>query len=282
MENKTQDLRQSIRIYKNDLVQKYFHLRINQTNSPYQVLFKPGEYKILFILSHMRSGSSLLTHLLISNPAIIGYGETHIQYSSEADFKRLIYQAYWQSQEFRKFDDLQNLKMNHQYILDKVLHGNKFLKEDFLTSENLYVIFLVREPKRTMVSMLDQKPHWSEEDAVTYYNGRLLELERYSKIINSKERTLLLTHDQIINQSELVFQGLQNFLGTEAGFSEEYKILKTTGMRSVGDFKENIKSGRIVKKERELSIVISPHIVETAENSFRQSLEYLSSNSRTI
>jgi hypothetical protein len=230
----------------------------------------------------MRSGSSLLTHLLISNPAIIGYGETHIQYSSEADFKRLIYQAYWQSQEFRKFDDLQNLKMNHQYILDKVLHGNKFLKEDFLTSENLYVIFLVREPKRTMVSMLDQKPHWSEEDAVTYYNGRLLELERYSKIINSKERTLLLTHDQIINQSELVFQGLQNFLGTEAGFSEEYKILKTTGMRSVGDFKENIKSGRIVKKERELSIVISPHIVETAENSFRQSLEYLSSNSRTI
>ena len=53
-------------------------------------------------------------------------------------------------------------------------------------------------------------------------------------------------------------------------------------MRSIGDFKENIKSGRIVKKERELSIVISPHIVETAENSFRQSLEYLSSNSRTI
>ncbi len=282
MENKTQDLRQSIRIYKNDLVQKYFHLRINQTNSPYQVLFKPGEYKILFILSHMRSGSSLLTHLLISNPAIIGYGETHIQYSSEADFKRLIYQAYWQSQEFRKFDDLQNLKMNHQYILDKVLHGNKFLKEDFLTSENLYVIFLVREPERTVASMLDQKPHWSEDDAVRYYNGRLVELERYSKIINSKERTLLLTHDQIINQSELVFQGLQNFLGTEVGFSEEYKILKTTGMRSVGDFKENIKSGRIVRKNRELNIVISPEAIHSTNYKFTQCLGYLSKFCTTL
>jgi hypothetical protein len=282
MEDKTQDLRQSIRIYKNDLVQKYFNFRINQTNSPYQVLFKPGEYKILFILSHMRSGSSLLTHLLISNPAIIGYGETHTQYSSEADFKRLIYQAYWQSQEFRKFDDLQNLKMSHQYILDKVLHGNKFLKEDFLTSENLYVIFLVREPERTIASMLDQKSHWREDDAVRYYNGRLAELERYSQIINSKERTLLLTHDQIINQSELVFQGLQNFLGTEVGFSEEYKILKTTGMRSIGDFKENIKSGRIVRKNRELNIVVSPEAIHSTNLKFTQCLGYLSKSCTTL
>lgn len=277
-----QYLRNSIRVYKNELIQNYFKYRINQSKSPYQVLFKPESYQILFILSHMRSGSSLLTHLLITNPEVIGYGETHIQYRSEADFRKLIYQVYWQSQDFRKLGDLENLKMNHRYVLDKVLHNNKFLQKDFLKSENIYVIFLLREPQRTVASMLDQKPHWSEDDAVQYYNGRLSALEEYAQIINNRKRTLLITHDQIINQSQAVFQGLQNFLATQTGFSEEYKILKTTGKRSIGDFKENIKAGRIVRKNRELNIEVSPQALDLTNHKFQQCLERLSQSCTTL
>jgi LPS sulfotransferase NodH len=39
-------------------------------------------YEFVHILSHMRSGSTLLAHLLASHPEIIGYGETHIRYRS--------------------------------------------------------------------------------------------------------------------------------------------------------------------------------------------------------
>ena len=28
--------------------------------------------------------------------------------------------------------------MHHKYVLDKILHNNKFLSSDFLVSENLY------------------------------------------------------------------------------------------------------------------------------------------------
>ena len=277
-----QYLRNSIRVYKNKLIQNYFKYRINQGKSPYQVLFKPESYQILFILSHMRSGSSLLTHLLITNPQVIGYGETHIQYRSEADFRKLIYQVYWQSQDFRKLGDLENLKMKHKYILDKVLHNNKFLQKDFLKSENIYAIFLLREPQRTVASMLDQKPHWIEDDAVQYYNGRLSALEEYAQIINNRKRTLLITHDQIINQSQAVFQGLQNFLATQTGFSEEYKILKTTGMRNIGDFKENIKAGRIVRKNRELKVEVSPQALDLTNHKFQQCREILSQFCTTL
>ena len=38
-------------------------------------------YELLFVLGHMRSKSSLLVHLLNSNPEVLGYGETHIGYT---------------------------------------------------------------------------------------------------------------------------------------------------------------------------------------------------------
>jgi hypothetical protein len=230
----------------------------------------------------MRSGSSLLTHLLITNPDIIGYGETHIQYNSEADFKRLMCQAYWYSQEFRKVEHLQNLRMNHKYILDKVLHDNKFTNEDFLKSENIYVIFLLREPDRTLASMLDQKPHWQESDAVSYYNKRLASLIRYAQIINDPARTLLTTYEQIVNESNRVFTGLHSFLDTSQGFSEEYKILKSTGMRGVGDFKENIKAGHIVRKKRDLNIELSPEALETTQAQYQQCFSSLAQACQTM
>ena len=36
--------------------------------------FKNKPYKFLFVMGHIRSGSSLLMHILATNPEIIGYG----------------------------------------------------------------------------------------------------------------------------------------------------------------------------------------------------------------
>jgi hypothetical protein len=213
----------------------------------------------------MRSGSSLLTHILSSNPEIIGYGETHIQYSSEQDFKQLMLKNYLNVSEFRQIKDFKNFRMNHKYILDKVLHNNKFLDHSFLTLGNVYVICLLREPQRTLSSILDLKPHWSEEKALLYYSDRLKHLETYAQIINNLDRAFFLTYEQLLNNTDLVLKKLQIFLKTKYPFTENYKILKTTGQPGVGDSKENIKAGQILRQSRELSTHVSAASINLAE-----------------
>lgn len=279
---KDSNIRQLIRVTKNEIVQNYQRFRIDTTQSPYHIIGRSQPYRILFILSHMRSGSSLLTHILNSNPDIIGYGETHIQYASEADFKRLMLKVYWQAQDFRTIKDIIKLRMHQKYILDKVLHNNKFLADDFLVSENLYSIFLLREPKRTLASIAELKPHLSEQQVLEYYAKRLSMLEHYANLINSKKRSLFITHEQLLKDTDLVFETLKNFLETRQGFSENYQLLKTTGMRDVGDHKGNIKAGRIIRTPRKLETQVSPNIEEKGMECFAQCCATLSNYCRTI
>lgn len=276
------NLRKSIRHLKNDLIYRYYHFRISKSDHPDQVLMKKEPYKVLFILSHMRSGSSLLTHILISNPEIKGYGESHIQYESEANLKSLMYKAYFHNQEFTHLRDLGKLRMNHTYILDKLLHDKKLLNKNILKLSNFYFIFLVREPQRSLMSMLDHKPHWTEEDAVSYYTQRLLSLSEYAQLINDNDRSFFLNYDQLIDKSDAVFSSLQKFLKTDESFSEKYQVLKTTGKRNVGDFKENIRSGRIIRKPRPLNFSISPYLLEKATNSFNDSYTILQQCCQTL
>lgn len=268
MSNPVTEVKQSLRQIKNDLVSQYYDIRINFQDNPYQVLFKTQPYKILFILGHMRAASSLLTHILNSNPEIIGYGETHLRYQGEADLKKLIKKVYFKLQN-------SNLNMNHTYVMDKVLHNNKFLDESFLTSPLIYTIFLVREPKRTINSIIELKSDWTQEKAANYYIARLAKLEAYSKKINNKYRCLFITHQQLINSSDSVFIALQNLLDTKIGFSEKYDVLKTTGMRWFGDQSKNITAGKIVRAQNKEQNLVSEELVQKSMTAFTQCCDTL-------
>ncbi|NEZ54424.1 sulfotransferase family protein [Adonisia turfae] len=257
--------RQRIREYKNDLVQNYFNYRIESVNQPYRVAFRAKPYRFLLLLSHMRSGSSLLTHLLTTNPEVIGYGETHTNYADADDFKGLLKKVYWQAQDFRKLGDVQNLRMNHQYVMDKVLHNKKFLNHDWLQSEQVYAIFLLREPERSLASIADLKPHWNQQDTIEYYAERMAMLVDYARLINNPERMLVVTYEQLLDNTSKVLTTLQQFLHTQAPFTEEYKVLKTTGMKGVGDPKGKIKAGKIVRSQRQLTQSFPTELVERAK-----------------
>ncbi|MEM9976169.1 MAG: sulfotransferase family protein [Cyanobacteria bacterium P01_D01_bin.2] len=257
--------RQRIREYKNDLVQTYFDYRIEAVDRPYGVAFRSKPYRFLLLLSHMRSGSSLLTHLLTTNPEVIGYGETHTNYTDANDFKTLLKKVYWQAQDFRTLGDMQNLRMNHQYVMDKVLHNKKFLDHDFLQSEQVYAIFLLREPARSLASIADLKPHWNQQDTIEYYSQRLAMLVEYAQLINNRQRMLVVSYEQLLENTPQVLMTLQNFLQTQAPFTEEYRVLKTTGMEGVGDSKGNIKAGKIVRSQRQLTQSFSAELVEQAK-----------------
>ncbi|MBT9312024.1 sulfotransferase family protein [Leptothoe kymatousa] len=257
--------RQQIRESKNDWVQNYFGYRIDAAKRPYSVAFRSSPYRFLLLLSHMRSGSSLLTHLLTTNPEVIGYGETHTNYTDAHDFKVLLKKVYWQAQEFRTLQDIQNLKMDHRYVMDKVLHNKKFLDHDFLTSDQIYGLFLLREPERSLASIADLKPHWNQQDTIEYYAERMAMLVEYARLINDPQRMLVVTYEQLLDNTPQVLTTLQQFLQTQAPFTEEYNVTKTTGMKGVGDSKGKIKAGKIVRSQRQLSQEFSPDIVERAK-----------------
>jgi hypothetical protein len=273
MGHKIQKLRESVLTLKTRATYKYYQFRINTIQDSSRIRFRKNPYRIIFIFGHMRSGSSLLVHLLNSNPEIIGYGETHLEYTSELDFKKLLFKVYWK---------LKEIDMSHQYLFDKLLHDHKLLEEKLLNLENLDTIFLIREPQRTLASILDLKPHWSEEKALNYYIQRLTTLERYAKIIDSQERSLWLDYDLLLYHSNAVFETLKDFLGTQAGFSEKYEILKTTGVRGIGDSSANIKAGQIIRNPRKLEVQISQDAIDLARKYFEQCSATLSQYCRTI
>ncbi|MGK7944112.1 MAG: sulfotransferase, partial [Microcystaceae cyanobacterium] len=227
-----------IRTLKDTLVENYFEYRIDSLSSPTRIRFRKSPYKFIFILGHMRSASSLLVHILNSHPDIIGYGETHITYQSQQDLKTLLSKVYRKNR---------NYQMNQVYALDKILHANKLIDETLLQSEDIYTIFLVREPISTLKSTLKLKSNWGEKKVVDYYTYRLKKLEAYATLINDKSHSLFLTHTQLINETQLVFDALQAFLKTKEPFSEEYEVLQTTGIKGVGDSSKNIRAGKIVR-----------------------------------
>lgn len=262
-----------VRKLKDVAIENYFKFRIFFSKNPYRVLFKKNFYKIILILSHMRSGSSLLTHILCSNPEIIGYGETHIKYSSEQDFKKLIFKVYWKRRIYQ---------MNHRYVLDKVLHNSKFLQEDFLRSQNLYAIFLLREPEYVLPSMIETKPHISETEALKSYTYRILMLENYARIINNRKRSFLLTYDQLINDSNSTFKDLKRFLNVKKDFLEEYEVFKTTGLRGIGDSVGYIKEGHIIRTPREINIQVRKELLEKGRICFNKCFSTLSNYCQTV
>ncbi|MCP2732490.1 sulfotransferase domain-containing protein [Limnofasciculus baicalensis] len=258
---------QSLRDYKNQLVNDYYNFRITTPQNPYTIALRGNPYQILFILSHMRSGSSLLSHLLITNPEIIGFGETHVEYDSNQDLKTLL---------LRVYQNTRQLRMDHKYVLDKLLHDKKLLDETILFSEEVRAIFLIREPKRALASILTLKPHWNENQAIEYYSTRLATLEKYAKLIDNKKRSLFITHEQILDNTQSVFKVMQDFLEVKQPFSEEYQVLSMTGTRGIGDYSENIKSGRIIRKNKTSETAISSELIAQGLQSFAQCCATLS------
>jgi len=250
--------------YAQRLLYHYYSLAIPAQKTPTK----------LFILSHMRSGSSLLTHILNTNPEIAGYGETHIEYSSQKEFYALIAKVHVY---LRKFI------VSEKYILDKILHNDRLANTKLLTKEpRIYGIFLVREPQRSLASLMKLWSDWDENTALNYYTSRLHNLVSYAKLINDKSRSILLTYDQLVQESDQVLLALQKFLDVGQPFSSEYEVLPTTGLKYIGDSSANIKAGKIIKTSHDSKVKITPALLEQGWQAFHDCHAALSKSCSVI
>jgi hypothetical protein len=228
------------------------------------------KFEYIFILSHMRSGSSLLTHLLADNPEICGYGETGIRYSSHRDFDLLIGKVMYNLRQFPRF-------RKERYVMDKLLH-DQLLEPDnvhLLSNERCRVIFLIREPQGALASLVNLEKlnslRLGEKGSFDYYVARLATIERYAEEITRFCPCLVVTYDQILHQTTETLDSLRQFLELSQPLRESYHRLPTTGRLGVGDGSSNIRSGYILRGERSSgNTPISPSLLNDAQDAFER------------
>lgn len=224
--------------YARDLLLAYYGL----------VLHLRKSYQYIHLLTHPRSGSTLLSHLLVSNPDIIGIGETKLVYSKISDLKKLPAHVALGLYRFP-------LLGNEKYVLDKLVHDHLIAADDLadMYKNNSCVIFLLREPSDTLNSMsrlpwVSQKPD-REKFVTNSYVTRINTIRRYSQQLERSEckRRAVVTFEQIVYHTDAAFRLLENLLELSHPLSESYELLRTTGRWAYGDSSNNIKSGHIIR-----------------------------------
>src|SRR5271169_4020464 len=104
-------------------------------------LFKLHRY--LLILSHARSYTTLLCHILGSHRQISGYGETRMPYETAVDLYRLNAKACEDG----------NYRSDCEYVLDKLLYDDLTVSDTILGMPRVVPIFVIREPEPTIASL---------------------------------------------------------------------------------------------------------------------------------
>ena len=213
-----------------------------------------NNYFYAFILGHMRSGSTLLTHIIASNPNFVSAGETHVTYRTSADLSRL---AVITCQRLRR------LKLTATYVVDQINH-NYVSDETFSSPLIRNFVILIRAPDATLKSMISTF-HWDQQVALECYVDRLSELEKCGEIL--KEKALLVEYDDLIDRTEETLAVLTEYFHVTPPFKKNYAMLGTTGR--FGDPSSNIRVGSIVRTQSH-TVPIDPQILIQASVAFNQ------------
>lgn len=243
------------------------------------------EPRLLLILSHQRSGSTLLLHCLNTHPLVMGYGETLMTYRRPSDLYCLPTKVALRLR--RPFPAA-------KYFLDKLLYDELLADERLLQLPRVYAIFLLRDPAQALPSLISapklagwvQRPEANRDyvdqaNCERYYSGRLATLARYGQLVD-RDRSLFLTYDDIINHTPSVFGALSALLEVENCFSEHYRVGPTTGVAGLGDVSTHIREGQIKRDIKRPRVEVEPGLQESARRAFAESSRILQANCRRI
>lgn len=192
---------------------------------------------IVWILAHVRSGSTLLMHLLSSHPEILGAGERNAVYESAGDLRKLEVDSFFlRRQLFNDFD----------FVVDQMNHDHLLPHDSLLDHPRVKKIFLIREPRASIASsvrVLGKHYGTTRQQAVTLYLGRLRTLARYAQLSTDSTSQAFLSYEALVQNPPGVLERLRTWLGVTARIEETYRTFDFTGSR--GDPSDRIRSGRI-------------------------------------
>lgn len=221
--------------------------------------------KHIFLLSHMRSRSSVLSHIIGTNLDIYGYSELHRSYLNQIDLFNMRVDL---------FKELKPHKHNCQYFFDKILGNWAIISNKLFRSIKPKVIFLIREPESTFKSIVnmghivDIDWYKSPVKILDYYCSRLDYLEKYAESIQGKY--FFIESDDLINNTGNILSDLSKWLNLKEPLKREYSIFQNTGKPGFGDPSNNIKSGKIEKTKEHVDISIPHDILEKGELAYER------------
>jgi len=205
-----------------------------------------GRKTHIFLLSHMRSFTSLFGHILGSNPEICGYYEMHIGYHS---WKSLVRQKMLYFQQ-------EAPKPRFRYMFDKVLHNEHAIAPAVLNHPRTRTIFSLRHPREVIPSILSlyqkvdpEHEFNSEMGATTYYIQRLAALERIADMLHRD--FVYLDAECMKLETQECLDLLSDWLQLNTRLTASYDIQRNTSRKRFGDSSERLRAGRIVNEQSE-------------------------------
>jgi len=198
--------------------------------------------RFVFVVGHMRSGSSLLAHILQSHPDVTGIGESHRVYRGARDLVLL-------AAEVAHHRELARLP---PIVLEKALdHGQ--VGERVLTSSRVRVVVIVREPRATMCSMIDDLPGLigGADVPLTVRVARAARnlASAYDELAEHASRlgsgAFVIDYADLVQRPEPTLAALTRWLALSPPLSTRYRIDALTHAVTRGDPTAAILSGRI-------------------------------------
>lgn len=232
-----------------------------------------GQSKYILILSHMRSRSSLLSHIMGSNDHICGYSERHASYVSKRDLMKMKLKLSYEL----------NCDFNEKYFLDKLLLEHTFVSKQILKQKNVKPIFLIRDPDSTIKSLmglgLNGGPEWylDEKAVCNYYCKRLSLIEDYAKSLNGK--FFYVDSERLVNDTPILLEELSRWLELESFLTPNYKKFENTGKKGFGDPSEHIMSGKVTSTSSNTKIVLTSATIEKSYQAYYSCNKVLSIHS---
>lgn len=230
--------------------------------------------RVVWLLGHMRSGSTLLMHLLSSHPQVLGAGERNSTYTSTADLRRLaVDAAYLRRKLLRRYD----------WVVDQINHSRFLAAEELLDHSQVHRVFLVREPLASLASMVEVLgPLYgmTVQDAVDYYLERLPALASYARRAGDESRSFFLTYDDLVTRPAVALPLLSGFLRLRTPLSERYRCFDFTGQR--GDPSPRIASGRILGHRLRQPLELEPEVEAAVREAHARCIRTLGAHCRGL
>ena len=225
--------------------------------------FRARNRQFLFIIGHMRAGTSLLVHILNTNSEVLGYGETHITYNGHRSLMKLHDTVY------NAFKDQGKTPDNYRYVMDKILHDH-IQDPQILRISPLKIVVIVRPPTDALPSILDNDalPHDKEgqNDALTYYCNTLQRMTRWLSVYDRPY--VVVDYAQLTAEPQAPLHRISEYLSLERPLTPEYETIWATGKRGIGDSSPAIEKGAVSSVDHSYDVEIDPSIIAQAQDQY--------------
>ncbi len=171
--------------------------------------------KVIFLISHIGSGSDALYALLNNNPRIMGYENANI-YENNLSLFALI-------------DKKHKLNNSSRIYMDHLLYNYQYcLKPDPL----IQMIFLVREPEGTIDYLVNRKI-FKKSDAKRYY---LYRMRRICELAKRNKDSVFLTYSNLREGKGLDL--LKNYIGLKEDlkFTQDFSVPSGKNVLQLSDY----------------------------------------------